>query len=47
MVGWVAVRLVVLWPVSVEVVVAVDMIWFLFLVCVEGWFEDTAARYRR
>jgi hypothetical protein len=34
LVGWVVVRLVVCWPVSWEVVVAVDMQkWFLFLVC--------------
>ena len=30
LVGWVVVRLVVCWPVSWEVVVAVDMRWFLF-----------------
>ena len=30
--GWVVDRLVACWPVSVDVVVAVDMEWFLFLV---------------
>ena len=39
-VGWVVVRLVVCWPVSWEVVVAVDMKWFLFLVCERGWERD-------
>jgi hypothetical protein len=33
LVGWVVGRLVVVWPVSRDVVVAVDMKWFLFLVC--------------
>jgi hypothetical protein len=28
--GWIVGRLVVRWPVSVDVVVAVDMKWFLF-----------------
>ena len=30
LVGWVVDRLVVCWPLSVDVVVAVDMKWFLF-----------------
>jgi hypothetical protein len=35
--GWVVIRLVVCWPVSWDVVVvAVDMEWFLFLVCEWG-----------
>ncbi len=38
LVGWVVDQLVVCWPVSwdVDVVVAVDMKWFLFLVCEWG-----------
>jgi hypothetical protein len=39
-VGWVVVRLVVVWPVSWDVVVAVDMKWFLFFVCEGGWERD-------
>ncbi len=35
-VGWIVVRLVVCWPVSWDVVVKVDMKWFLVLVCVRG-----------
>ena len=37
LVGWVAVRLVVCWPVSWDVVVAVDMKWFLFWFVKGGW----------
>jgi len=42
LVGWVVDRLVVFWPVSldVDVVVAVDMKWFLFFVCEGGWERD-------
>ncbi len=41
MVGWVVDRLVVRWPVSVEVVVAVDIgTWNLL----EDWMEDPAAK---
>jgi hypothetical protein len=37
LVGWVVLRLAVCWPVSVDVVVAVDMQWFLFVVCESCW----------
>ena len=38
LVGWVVVRLVVCWPVSWDVLVAVDMKnWFLFMSCERGW----------
>jgi hypothetical protein len=40
LVGWVVVWLAVCWPVSWEVVVAVGMEWFLFLVCEGGWERD-------
>jgi len=36
LVGWVAVRLAVCWPMFVVVVVAVDVKWFLFFVCEGG-----------
>ncbi len=36
-VGWVVVRLVVCWPVSVDVVVAEDMKWFLMWFVGRGW----------
>ena len=39
LVGWVVVRRELIWPVSWDVVVAVDMKWFLFL----GWREGTEA----
>jgi F0F1-type ATP synthase assembly protein I len=37
LVGWVVDRLAVCWPVSVDVVVAMGMKWFLFLVCESDW----------
>jgi hypothetical protein len=40
LVGWVVVRFAVCWPVSWDVVIAVDMKWFLFLVCEGGWGRD-------